>query len=185
MLLIISLAQTKLYWYFAPLLPFMAIIVGYVLYQLIEKSKERFSFLKKAPNLVLVIFCFLVFSVNYLMVLDWIYYPREYKPSNKTIVILKQASTAYPKLKKIDLYPSEFHSPQVDFYIHWYNQKKNYQLTRIFHLDSFRSKYLITEALTFDSFYNQKYQNKVLLNYHGCRLIKILGLKGIKEKWNN
>lgn len=180
-LLIISLAKTKLYWYFAPLLPFMAIIVGYVFYQIIKKLKEKFIFLKKWPNVFLVTFCVLVFSSNYLMVLDWIYYPREYKPANKTIVILKQASTVYPQLKKIDLYPSEIHTPQVDFYIYWYNQKKNYQLTRIFNSDSFHSKYVITEEITFDSFYNQKYQNQVLLNYHGCRLIKISGLKGIKE----
>lgn len=65
-LLIISLSSTKLGWYDMPLYPLMAILNGFVIYNIIDFLSQKISnSLKVSPSIISVIFIILIFAYPY------------------------------------------------------------------------------------------------------------------------
>jgi 4-amino-4-deoxy-L-arabinose transferase-like glycosyltransferase len=77
-LLLISLSQTKLWWYTVPLFPLFGLLIGGVLYFLLEKLKERINpgVIKKTATPAILI---LVFIFPYIQIGRKVNNPLEYK----------------------------------------------------------------------------------------------------------
>jgi 4-amino-4-deoxy-L-arabinose transferase-like glycosyltransferase len=80
-LLIITLAQTKLAWYTAPVIPTLAILAAAPVYLILNMITGRTDFKPLKHLLIQVIFLIIVFGYPYYLTIDNVYKPKE-KPES-------------------------------------------------------------------------------------------------------
>lgn len=124
---ILSVMQTKVYWYAAPVYPFLAIVVAFVIYQLYQTYFHLWKV--NLQRLSIAIFTFLcVFA--YGKVIDMSHKPTENNKNSAIAFLLKTTKQQMPEIKKIAIIPdfSEDYSPQLLFYTMLYQREWNYHL---------------------------------------------------------
>lgn len=124
---ILSIMQTKIYWYSAPVYPFLAIVVAFVIYQLYQTYFHLWEV--KVKQLSIAMFILLcVFA--YGKVIDMSYKPSENNNNSEVAFLLKKTKQQTPEIKKISIIPdfSQGYSPQLLFYTMLYQREWNYDL---------------------------------------------------------
>lgn len=124
--IVITIADTKLEWYNAPMYPFMAIIVAVLIYYVFNYLKNL-DWIKQTlkANPFPLILLFLLFTTPYRAILQKTYMPEE-EPWNKDFYeisyYLRDGLRGVHDLSNKTLCYDGYHT-QLDFYLHLMNEK--------------------------------------------------------------
>ncbi|MEZ4935954.1 MAG: glycosyltransferase family 39 protein [Crocinitomicaceae bacterium] len=125
---ILSLAQTKLIWYAAPIYPFLAIGSAYGIYEGLKSLQARYELPKFSPKLAVLLLVILI--PPYVSAIKGVYLLNEPSASNEVCQVLKRAKDSYPHIKNIKLIfldEGEF-NPNIEYYSLLYEEKYGYQI---------------------------------------------------------
>ena len=134
-IIFISLAQSKLEWYTAPILPFLAILSGYGLYKIIDLVID-FMHINNWINTIGLSFGLVVLSLlfPYINTIKHVTNPETNWAANKYGDYMKHLKNNYPDFKKFTLFHNGFNTHAV-YYTNVYNQEYGYNIDykMIFH----------------------------------------------------
>jgi len=172
-LLIISLAQTKLYWYAAPLYPlfiFALSIALFLSYQwLCSKLPQLKLFWTISFPLSIILLAYQPYSKHLLEIIQ----PIDYCNTCRLGYVLRDAKTLQPHIKQITLLQNEEKTPNFFFYQRVYNREYGYQIEVAKDFESVKTPYFICSQIAYDSLQAKLPLSKVLLEYNGAKLIQI------------
>jgi 4-amino-4-deoxy-L-arabinose transferase-like glycosyltransferase len=172
-LLIISLAQTKLYWYAAPLYPLfifalsIALFLGYQ--WLCSKLPQLKLFWTISFPLSIILHAYQPYSKHLLEIIQ----PIDYCNTCRLGYVLREAKTLQPHIKQITLLQNEEKTPNFFFYQRVYNREYGYQIEVAKNFESVKTPYFICSQIAYDSLQAKLPLSKVLLEYNGAKLIQI------------
>ena len=160
-ILFISLSQSKLEWYTAPILPFLAILSGYAVFRTIDFVIHIINAKKYIPKLLFSLaFVIVVFYFPYVKTIKHVTNPVTNWAANKFGDYYKHLKSNYPDFKEFTLFHDGFNTHAV-FYTNVFNQEYGYNIDyeMIFH-----------DRSIYDSVYNKiqdgdkimLYQNEIL-----------------------
>ena len=173
-LLIISFAETKLFWYGTPIIPIGAMMIGIALHHIynVYLSDKR-NYVQYG---VLVIFSVLVFAIPYKGIVERVVLDEIMHGEERVGLFMKKISIDYPNLTSYTLADKDFGSAAM-----WY--KEQYNIEKGFNIKYRNENTFELGETVMTCLYNvtpdilKKYEVEVIQNWNKCQLIKI-----IKEK---
>lgn len=173
-LLIISFAETKLFWYGTPIIPIGAMMIAIALHHIYV------TFLSNEKGLVkngsTLIFAALFFVLPYKSIVENIFQEEVMHDEEKVGLFMKRISIDHPAIKSYTLADRDFGTAAM-WYKEQYNIEKGYNI-KYSNIDDFEAGEIIMTCL-----YNvtpsifEKYEVEVIQIWNNCQLIRI-----VKEK---
>jgi 4-amino-4-deoxy-L-arabinose transferase-like glycosyltransferase len=142
--LIISSAQTKLYWYEMPLFPFLSLITAAFLFYVFNALKNSTELLKQVSwNGAPYILVFIIFLHPYEQIIDKVYCPKEYDWDKEYYSLSHYLQDAVKSDKPIinQVVCNEGYSPHLLFYMDILNDRR--QSIRFKHWSDLKSGELV------------------------------------------
>ena len=173
-LLIISFAETKLFWYGTPIIPIGAMMIGIASHHIYTVYlSDRNTFLKYGFS---VIFAIVLFAIPYKGIVESVLQQKVMHGEERVGLFMERVSIDHPKLKSYTLADKDFGTAAM-WYKEQYNIEKGYDIkysnTNDFELGEtvMTCLYNVTPGIL------EKYEVEIIQNWNKCQLIKI-----IKEK---
>jgi 4-amino-4-deoxy-L-arabinose transferase-like glycosyltransferase len=172
-LLIISLAQTKLYWYAAPLYPLFVFALSIALFLSYQWLSNKLPNLKLLWSISFPLSIILLAYKPYSKHIIEIIQPIDYCNTCRLGYVLRDAKSLQPHIKQITLLQNEEKTPNFFYYQRVYNQEYGYQIEVAKDFESVKTPYFICSQIAYDSLQAKLPLSKVILDYNGAKLIQI------------
>lgn len=124
--IILSLSQTKLYWYLIVLYPIMSLLVGFTLYFILKKLPDFFPYQKVNKYLFITLTLLLIFMYPYYKAMGVVFEEDIPQANHRVGFLLKKTIKKHPEIKNIGVVV-DFYSPHIEFYS--IMMKRNHDLT--------------------------------------------------------
>ena len=170
---IITFAETKLFWYGVPVIPFGALMIALALHHLYEEYTDRWSKTLKY-SLVLVI-SLLLFALPYRATVQYVFNNEIEHEVEKFGPFIKQLSIDKPIFKRFTLAGRIFDTPAM-----WYKEKYNlegYDLRYSDDTNFGNGEIVMTCLKDVGEEIHKSYEYQVIYEWERCKLIKIIKQK--------
>ena len=173
-LFIISMAQTKVFWYTALMFPLWAIFVAYALQQIYQFLADRLPIKTNWAKAAFVgLFTLLVFIAPYENIIKKVTNEKTYFPLNFHGLFLEKMQNPQKDLMMID---GKYNGSQV-FSMRCYNQRGwNIALDSIHHFQTGQVVLFCTQAERKGM--RELYEYEVIEKFKTCRTVRVRGRKG-------
>lgn len=174
--IILSLAQTKLYWYASPIYIFLAPVFAYIIYDLIKKIVGGFQLNAFNKKLLIFTLVFVLFAYPYKQTIEKIYFPTDKNEVNHLGFVLNRAKIKFPELKKIKLIVpvSSTYKPQLEYYPLLYNEQFGYQIIKTEKTElMMQNDVVLCNDETVLEFIDTHFERDTLLFFHNTFLFKL------------
>lgn len=173
--LFLSLAQTKLYWYSSPVFPLLAFISGFTFYQLLKYGVQ---FLPEKSFFSGWIFmstiCALVFIIPYTKTLKTVYHPKEEYITNQSIRVLEKSRKIFDEIGSYTIIHNNDYTPQLEYYMLVYNKHYGVEVNRTDSLHPIRkAEYVICNNHDFLYQIEPFFEYEKLLGYEQASLYRL------------
>lgn len=170
---IITFAETKLFWYGVPVIPFGALMIAIALIHLYEVATNRWNKMSGMVSTLTV--CLVLFAWPYKESVEYVFKNSIEHEAEKFGPFIKHLSVERPIFKRFTLANEIFGTPAM-----WYKEKYNlsdYDLRYSDNTDFGNGEIVMTCLKNVGEEIHSKYNYEVIEEWQRCKLIKIVKQK--------
>ncbi|MDA3866013.1 MAG: glycosyltransferase family 39 protein [Salinivirgaceae bacterium] len=174
-----SLSNTKNMWYDIPAYPFMAILFGgslYVAYELLQPKLSTFKPIKR--NIILLVFCVLVFYYPYSKLLNTFKSPKKYYHLEWEGEYMRHLKNHKPTIREYTVSNFKLWSDQVIFYKKSYEMNNDYSIKLKNNLKFNNDELVLTCHKASRDYISNHYEFEIIDEKNeSCKLYRIISKK--------